>query len=394
MNQFTLRLSFAVACLSLGMTSLLGAQDSANLQRSIATSDIESIRSEIEKQPKLLTATIARRRVTPLHYAIQQGKIESVKVLLELGAPLDNDNQQVRSPLHAALSGRNTEIVKLILAQTNDVNERDRNQSTPLIYAAMFRQHPVEIIDALIAKGAEIDAVNSSNQTPLIIASYYGRADVGKRLVAAGANVSFTDRNGTTPFLASCASTPDLVPLLLQRGADPFVRNNQGQTGLHLACQSNQPAVIRLLAERFADIDPVDKNFRTPLLAAVFSGNAENVKFLLERGADPNFFVSREAQQLGNGTMVDPIVTYPATNGRSEILSALLAKGADPDATNNAGDALLHLTTQAITTRKSIYSANSGDEVEKPLLESIRSLLAAKANANNSASVMAPTISK
>lgn len=73
---------------------------------------------------------------------------------------------------------------KLILAGT-DVNARDKNGETPLMWAS--EKGYKDIVEMLIAKGVDINATNSVGWTALIIADYNGHKDIVEFLRTKGA---------------------------------------------------------------------------------------------------------------------------------------------------------------------------------------------------------------
>lgn len=61
-----------------------------------------------------------------------------------------------------------------------------------------------------------------------------------------------------------------------------------GLTPMHLAAKSNSPQIIRLLMDKGADINAQDENGFTPLMYAIMQHSNDAVKFLLENGANLN----------------------------------------------------------------------------------------------------------
>ena len=80
------------------------------------------------------------------------------------------------------------------------------------------------------------------------------------------------------------------VRALLAEGADVAVTDKQGFTPLHFACQENRPEVVKVLLDGDAPVDPVDQWGNTPLWRAVFNakGDARIVRLLIQAGADPD----------------------------------------------------------------------------------------------------------
>lgn len=75
---------------------------------------------------------------------------------------------------------------------------------------------------------------------------------------------------------------------LLQRGADPNIRNRKGLAPIQLATTLGFVEGVEALIKNGADVNVSDQTGETPLIAAVHQRNPELVRVLLEKGADPD----------------------------------------------------------------------------------------------------------
>ncbi|WP_285713947.1 ankyrin repeat domain-containing protein [Erythrobacter oryzae] len=78
------------------------------------------------------------------------------------------------------------------------------------------------------------------------------------------------------------------VRFLLQRGADPNIRNKKGTTPLQMATALGFTDGVAALIKGGASIDIADQTGETPLITAVHARNVGLVRLLLEKGADPD----------------------------------------------------------------------------------------------------------
>jgi hypothetical protein len=78
------------------------------------------------------------------------------------------------------------------------------------------------------------------------------------------------------------------IRFLLQRGADPNIRNKQGLTPLQIATTLGFTDGVEALIKGGANVNVGDQTGETPLIAAVHQRNAELVRVLLAQGADPD----------------------------------------------------------------------------------------------------------
>jgi ankyrin repeat protein len=101
---------------------------------------------------------------------------------------------------------------------------------------------------------------------------------------------------------------------------------NDGETLISLAAHDNQLSLAKLLVENGADINAQSRN-GTPLYCAVWGGNPEIVKLLLENGAPAS----------GRSEHDETPLHLASRKGYEDIVSLLLNKGADVNAVNDDG---------------------------------------------------------
>ena len=109
------------------------------------------------------------------------------------------------------------------------------------------------------------------------------------RLLALGSDPNSVDRYGHTPLYAACngAGNVDIVRGLLAAGADPNIADNVKRcTPLHMCARRGHVDAATVLLDNRADIEAVDINGQTPLRRAVNCRKREIVRLLIERGAN------------------------------------------------------------------------------------------------------------
>ena len=112
------------------------------------------------------------------------------------------------------------------------------------------------------------------------------------------------------------------VRFLLQRGADPNIRNKQGLTPLQVATTLGFIEGVEALIKGGADVNVGDQTGETPLIAAVHQRNSELARVLLEKGADPDHNdnsgrSARQYMELMNGNTLMKQVFKDADDKRA-----------------------------------------------------------------------------
>jgi uncharacterized protein len=215
---------------------------------------------------------------------------------------------------------------------------------TALMYAA--RQGAAQAVTALADGNADLDATDPDGATALALAVINGHADVARLLLARGANANIADRTGMTPLYAAV----DLHTMQLGFGRpDPppsTIAASVAMVETLLAHGANPNARLggRILKRVYAAGDGKLGKGATPYMRAARAGDVPLMKLLLAAGADPAL-----SQDNGNSPLLLAAgLGYRGPIGGTEAMALeaiafSLARGADIDAVNAAGDTAVHV---------------------------------------------------
>ncbi|XP_027709498.1 poly [ADP-ribose] polymerase tankyrase-1 [Vombatus ursinus] len=203
-------------------------------------------------------------KFTPLHEAAAKGKYEICKLLLKHGADPTKKNRDGNTPLDLVKEG-DTDIQDLLrgdaalldaakkgclarvqkLCSPENINCRDTQgrNSTPLHLAAGYNN--LEVAEYLLEHGADVNAQDKGGLIPLHNAASYGHVDIAALLIKYNTCVNATDKWAFTPLHeAAQKGRTQLCALLLAHGADPTMKNQEGQTPLDLATADDIRALL------------------------------------------------------------------------------------------------------------------------------------------------------
>ena len=141
--------------------------------------------------------------------------------------------------LEAIRRGR-VEIMRLLLELDVDVNHSDISGNTPLLVAADFGHE--RLISQLLVMGAEVNCRNKVGSTPLIVAAKVFRRDICKQLVEACGDPEIPDSAGQTARSIVQTREPDLMSWIYEKKSSPAQRE--------LAAINNSPYVPPSLVAR------------------------------------------------------------------------------------------------------------------------------------------------
>jgi uncharacterized protein len=199
-----------------------------NVFELIDAADEDMLRDELERDPDL-AGTRNADGLSPVLYALYNGKSELVEPLLDANPPLD--------VFDAAAVGRTRGLEELLDGEPGLVTSWSKDGFTPLHLAAFFGEE--EAVKILLERGADVSVVSRNPKivvTPLHSAAAGSHPGVVKLLLEAGADVNAAQDRGFTP-LHSAANNDDResAEALLAAGADPRLTTDDGKTAADIA---------------------------------------------------------------------------------------------------------------------------------------------------------------
>ena len=323
--------------------------------------------------------------VTPLYYAANAGEIESVNALLNAGVPLDQASSAGLTPLMAAtLADGHWELAAYLLGvganpnqQIQEVGKELRPEMqgmTALMFSVFVGDE--KTFSTILLSGADPTIQRADGKTALDLATqnlkevepdskaYKKREliqrsllhpDWGKQKameVVAKELEDEVDNNNFTVVLASLRIGVDpnvlvddeplffeairegnlsMVKLMLEHGADPNVKNEEGVTAFHRSMfgLKKNAEVTKILIAQGANPNILPPNYNnTPLHEYAAFGHIEDVKLLLSAGMLVDLLDEDQDTPLHKA----------AQGGYVEIFKILLEAGADPSLKNKEGE--------------------------------------------------------
>ncbi|XP_062440590.1 26S proteasome non-ATPase regulatory subunit 10 isoform X2 [Rhea pennata] len=169
---------------------------------------LEELRARLQRDRGLATRADQDSR-TALHWACSAGHTAVADLLLGLGVPVGDKDDAGWTPLHIAASAGRDEIVKalidkgaqiaiMLLENGADPDATDHFESTPLHRAAA--KGNLKMIQILLRHNASVNIQDSEGNTPLHLACDEERVDEAKLLVSHGASIHIENKEELTPL--------------------------------------------------------------------------------------------------------------------------------------------------------------------------------------------------
>lgn len=159
--------------------------------------------------------------------------------------------------------------------------------------------------------------------SPLQEAAANGHVGVAKILLEKGADPNLRNEGGATPMhYAAKHGYVEIIKLLFENGGNARQKGTGCGTPMEWAVRNGQTKAVKVLVENGADV-----NYEYPLHAAVWAGHIDIVEYLISKGADVN------KSKDGCTPIHCTFDRHQADKSETmkEIRKILLANGADPD---------------------------------------------------------------
>ena len=271
------------------------------LLRACVDGDLARARAAVGAGAKLVGAG-AR---VPLVEAARRGNTAIVRWLLEKGADVAWAESSGETALFAAAKNGHAAVIEACAEAGDDVNRASSDGATPLMHAV--EAGSIAAVRALLSRGANVHATSSSKAAP-------------------GASVLHFAGTMSPDAFTTNAPT-EIVDALRAAGADPTLRNENGETILHVTAKNKAfPASALDAIVSFAG--PVDDPDAWGCSALWHSARANalgHVVLLLAKGADPNLRSTKGSPVAKIGTSVYEIAR---ADGDLKLLAALRDAGA------------------------------------------------------------------
>ncbi|NXE91298.1 ANR55 protein, partial [Menura novaehollandiae] len=298
--------------------------DLAVVYQAAANGDVNTLTAVIREDPSILECC-DREGCTPLMHAVSGRQVDTVKLLLKMGANINTQDacgrtslslatylgwlegcvsllrngakqnipdKNGRLPLHAATAEPDVRLLSVLLQQSNlsEINHQDNEGMTSLHWAA-FHNRP-QHMQTLLHKGADPTLVDKDFKTAL-----HWAVQSGNRILCSiildhwqgPSIINYDDENGKTCMhIAAAAGYSDIITELAKvPKCNLQALDVDDRTPLHWAAAAGKADCVQTLLELGIDSSPRDINENTPLTYAMYCGHTACIKLLSQESSRP-----------------------------------------------------------------------------------------------------------
>ena len=265
-----------------------------------------------------INQTAGTEGINALMMAAKRGHTKCLKILLQHGSLVNEQNEYGETALMMAAQKDHTKCLHLLLHHAADMNKKDNYGMTALMFAAadgnvdcttylLNAKASLEITDnwennalmqsimqdinpdatcalLIIRAGSPLNQVNSNGDTALSLAILDDNINLITELIEQGANVNQCPNNRTPLWYAANNSYHNSIKVILDAHANP----NIGDPPIVQAARYATVDTVKLLLQAGANINSVDSQYGTMMLMGAYMGNYEIVQIGLNARAEIN----------------------------------------------------------------------------------------------------------
>ncbi len=278
---------------------------------------------------------------TALHHAVRKADTRMAKLMLSRGAQVNVADIVGNTPLHIATIFGHAELVKLLIKHDGDLYKKGQHGAVPMHIAAksghsllvrLFCEYGVN-------PNIKIPCYDEREKAPIHVAAEEGHFEVVMMLLnECGAEPNIRDSDGETPL--HCVSINEYDPLsmkskedftdtakvILQGGAHIDLQNNRGETPLHLASRNEFQKTVEVLIAEGSDpiLEDLDGNKPMDLVSPDDTVSKQLLKDAMEE-RERVLSDAMELQATGQTTSLNP--AFRSRTGLNMITLSSSASG-------------------------------------------------------------------
>jgi ankyrin repeat protein len=210
--------------------------------------------ADLERELKYSSKSAINQRDTEgrtaISWAAWRGDLDAVQLLIKYGCDVRISSRRKLAPIHYAVESSKESVVRVLLEAGADPNHSNVDLLTPLHWATINSDDPC-ILNRLISFGACVKAKDSSGATPLMTAVQHNHFNNAEALIKYGANINDEDEDEWTALhFAIFLNHHRCVTLMLNFKINWAHTTEDGSSFLHFFAEYADLGTLRIVSEQ------------------------------------------------------------------------------------------------------------------------------------------------
>ncbi|MGP1490840.1 MAG: ankyrin repeat domain-containing protein [Treponema sp.] len=282
-----------------------------------------------------------KRGETPLLLAVVRDLQDQANILINLGADIHAEDTGGTTPFVETVRHHRSLLHTIV---TNKTSPRQDSKGRNVLHLAVLLKADNSLTEYLIQQKAPVNTGDKAGNTPLHYAVAHNRKSIGEALLANGANIFITNKQGNSPLKIAFTQKEGREVWILTVTTVSSADSN-GDTPLHYAALWGMNGIIPQIIAKGGNSNAKNTKGETPLFTAVRANNPQTVQALFTTKAAPP--LDGSARDIFGNTVLHAAIGWNAQEGAAAVLNAQKAEAAALlNAKNTAGKTALHLAAQ------------------------------------------------
>lgn len=201
----------------------------------------------VAAEPAAIAAIPEAERAEALLTAVREDDLSTATQLLEANVDIETRGYFEMTPLLIATLRGNQEMVNALLAAGSDPMAEDQEGKNGVTLAVLSNK--IDLVQQMIDLGVPVSNINDGPKNPLMQAAKLGSVEIGRLLIANGADIYAVDAYGDPPLaFAAYYDQPAFAQMLIEEyGMNPNVRGYGNNTALDYAINQDKEKVVAYL---------------------------------------------------------------------------------------------------------------------------------------------------
>ncbi len=219
---------------------------------------------------------------TALMVASSQGNLDMVRLLVEKGANMSQTNKKGLKPAEIAVEHSHFDILNYFIDVMGEDVLDQKYKKLPKRFLNAVVSGNLEMVQAMIESGIDVNASDTKGVTPLMAASFKGHEKLVQYFIDYGADLTQKSKEGLTAMDYAIQKEKYEIARIIKKA----IENEQKNPRIFSIIEKGNVHHLERFIEHGFNVNMVNEEGDSPLMKAIGKADLEMAKILLSAGAD------------------------------------------------------------------------------------------------------------